>query len=196
MVKRLFGAKKGKPSPGRGVPAAHMPTVRDRPDMTTEQVFETARSAAAGKGPGGQQKRQLVLVTPDRQYMLIPCAPASSLSPDLVASAEKMLSSRVERNIAVIALTEFKPISLQAAAQAVPFLGILMGFASIGHSVWIFEGHASALEAGCRDADVLIVDGGMVPHLTEEWEQVAAGAMRKPEIYVHDRATYSLRKID
>lgn len=74
----------------------------------------------------------------------------------------------------MIAPTGFKPISLQSAAQTVPFLGILMGFASIGHSVWIFEGHASALEAGCRDADVLIVDGGMVPHLMEEWEQVAA----------------------
>jgi hypothetical protein len=58
----------------------------------------------------------------------------------------------------------------------------------------VFEGHPSALAAGCREADVLIVDGAMVPYLQADWTAVASSAMKRPEIYVHDRATYSLGK--
>jgi hypothetical protein len=42
---------------------------------------------------------------------------------------------------------------------------------------------------------VLIVDGAMVSHLQNDWVAVASRAMKRPEIYVHDRATYSLRKV-
>ena len=70
-----------------------------------------------------------------------------------------------------------------------------MGLSYIGHAVWLFEGHASALAAGCRDADVLFVDGEMVSHLQVDWVQVAASTMRHKEIYVHDRKTFALRKI-
>jgi len=75
------------------------------------------------------------------------------------------------------------------------YLGFLLGFAYIGHAVWVFEGHPSALASGCRNADVLLVDGAMVPHLQQDWVAVASRAMRRPEIFVHDRATYSLRKV-
>ena len=79
-------------------------------------------------------------------------------------------------------------------SKTIPFFGILLGFAYIGHAVWIFEGHGGALVAGCRDADVLIVDGAMVPHLQTDWPTAASSVMRSREISVHDRATYSLRK--
>jgi hypothetical protein len=75
-----------------------------------------------------------------------------------------------------------------------PFFGILLGSACIGHAVWVFEGHASALAAGRREADVLIVDGGMVPYLTKDWARLAGSVMRHREIYVHDRATYAIRR--
>ena len=35
----------------------------------------------------------------------------------------------------------------------------------------------------------------MVPYLQSDWAAVAAKAMRRPEIYVHDRATYALKKV-
>jgi hypothetical protein len=54
--------------------------------------------------------------------------------------------------------------------QAIPFFGFLLGFAAIGHRVWVFEGHSSALQAGCREADLLIVDGGILPFLGDEME--------------------------
>jgi hypothetical protein len=79
-------------------------------------------------------------------------------------------------------------------SKTIPFFGIFLGFAYIGHAVWVFEGHASALAAGCKDANVLIVDGEMVPHLQTDWVSVAANVMKGREIYIHDRATYALRK--
>ena len=74
------------------------------------------------------------------------------------------------------------------------FLGMLLGFAYVGHAVWVFEGHPSALTEGCRDADVLLVDGGMLPFLAPDWHAVASHARRRPEIYVHDRETFSLSR--
>lgn len=71
----------------------------------------------------------------------------------------------------------------------------LLAFAYIGHAVWVFEGHFSALAAGCRDADLLLVDGGLVPFLQPDWIKVVSPVMRNPEIYVHDRATYALKKV-
>ena len=78
------------------------------------------------------------------------------------------MPSSVKRNIAVIANTELQAVTKEIS-KAIPFVGMLMGFAYIGHAVWIFEGHPDALEAGCRDADVLIVDGGMAPFLSKDW---------------------------
>jgi hypothetical protein len=51
------------------------------------------------------------------------------------------------------------------------------------------------LQAGCREADLLIVDGGMVPFLSQDWIQVAQGVMRNKEIYVHDRVTFKLNRV-
>jgi hypothetical protein len=116
------------------------------------------------------------------------------MSPDKVASIEQMMPSTVKRNVAAIAFTQLDGL-MKDASKPIPFLGILLGLAYIGHAVWVFEGHRSALAAGCRDADVLIVDGAMVPHLQSDWVAVASSAMKRPEIYVHDRATYSLCKV-
>ena len=51
------------------------------------------------------------------------------------------------------------------------------------------------LAAGCRDADLLLVDGGMLPFLAENWAATAMGVMRNKEIYVHDRDTYKLMRV-
>jgi hypothetical protein len=67
-----------------------------------------------------------------------------------------------------------------------------MGFTSIGHSVWIFDG--AAVESGSREADVLIVDSACVTTLPADWQDSAAKVMRSPQILVHDRASFQLRK--
>jgi hypothetical protein len=170
-----------------------MPDVDELPNI--EEVFDKARSAAAGQGepPPGVSGRHVVIVTPGRMLMFHPCPPPGSMPKKQVASMEAMISPKVKRNIAAIAYTELGAVT--EAPTTIPFFGILMGLAYIGHSVWIFEGHSSALAAGCKDADVLIVDSSMVPFLRNDWAPAASGAMRRAEIYLHDRATYSLRKI-
>jgi hypothetical protein len=94
----------------------------------------------------------------------------------------------------VIAYTELQAVTNQIS-KAIPFVGMLLGFAYIGHPVWIFEGHPSALAAGCREADLLLVDGGMLPYLTDNWVEIAASGMRNKEIYVHERATFKLTRV-
>jgi hypothetical protein len=74
------------------------------------------------------------------------------------------------------------------------FSACFIGFASIGHSVWIFDGSADVFESGCREADVLIVDSARLAALSSDWQHKAAKVMRNPQILLHDRATYQLRK--
>ena len=190
MFKRLFGRKKS----AEQNPALCMPAVDEVPDI--EEVFEKARKAAAGEGepPPQASGRHVIIITPGRLLRFQPCPPAGSMPQSQVVTIEQMIPPRVKRNIAAIAYTELGALEGDIS-KAIPFLGFLIGFAYIGHSVWVFEGCPSALAAGCRDADVLIVDGGMVEHLQKDWAVVAARVMRKPEIYVHDRATYSLSRV-
>jgi len=46
----------------------------------------------------------------------------------------------------------------------------------------VFEGHPSAFEAGCRHAEMLVVDETTIPHLQKDWESAARSVMRGPEI--------------
>jgi hypothetical protein len=171
-----------------------MPEVDQR--STLDVIFTQARKAAAGEiaPPSGKPGRYVVLVTPGRLIMFLPCPPPGSMAEGQVAAIEKLISSQVKRNIAVVAYTEL--IALRANfGRAIPFMGLLVGLAYIGHAVWVFEGHSSALAAGCREADVLLVDGGMQPFLREDWVSIASQSMRRAVIYTHDRQTFSLNQI-
>ena len=190
MFKHLFRQRK------RGLQSSdiHMPEVEELPNI--EEFFEKARKAAAGEGEQAPELpgRRVIVVTPGRMLMFQPCPPPGSMPQSQVAAIEKMISPKVKRNVAAIAYTDLSAVRTDLS-EAIPFFGFLIGFASIGHAVWAFEGHSSALAAGCRNADVLIVDGSMVPHLRNDWVAVASSTMRKSEIYTHDRTTYSLRRV-
>lgn len=160
------------------------------------QVFDQARKSADSRHDGERNpSRQVVLVTPGRVLMLQPCPAPGSMPKNMVSQIERLVSPKVKRRIAVIAYTELKAITT-GLAKAIPFFGMLVGMAYIGHSVWIFEGHASALAAGCKDADVLIVDSAMVPYLTSNWQHLALSEAPKLEVYIHDRTNHSLRKVN
>jgi len=194
MFKRLFGKDKES---GKGDDASsgdvRMPEVDEVPDI--EDVFAKARAAASGEQlPLGRSGRHVIVVTPGRMLMFQPCPPEGSMPEQQVEPIRRMISPQVKRRIAAIAYTELSAIQ-KDISRTIPFFGILIGFAYIGHAVWVFEGHSSALTAGCRDADVLIVDGAMLTHLQQDWAMTAASVMKRPEIYAHDRATYSLRKV-
>ncbi len=154
---------------------------------TIEEWFKKAREYAA--------QGNLVVVREDGKHLLLPAIHPSSVKPEMTAAVEQMIPSTTKRRVAVISETSWascgKP-SLQAGSQAIPFLGFLTGFAHIGHSVWIFHGSHDLLCAGCRGADVLIVDSASLAALPRDWQVEAASTMRNPQILVHDRASYKL----
>ncbi len=187
----------GPGAPDQALFQPRMPEVDVVEPEVIDAVFNTARKAASHEAqlPGdGTPDRYLVVVTPGRMLMQVPCPPAGSMPLERVAPMAKMLPGAVPRKIAVIAFTSIKAVQ-QDISRAIPFMGLLMGFAYIGHAVWVFEGHPSALVAGCREADLLLVDGGMVPYLPEGWADTAASVMQHREIYVHDRAAFQLKRL-
>jgi hypothetical protein len=72
-------------------------------------------------------------------------------------------------------------------ARHVPFLGLLVGLAYVGHAVWIFDAVPALMPAGCEDADVLVVDSNAVATLPSGWMDDARLVMRNPNILVYDR---------
>ena len=166
-----------------------MPEVDVPPDL--EARFATARRIASGDEPAGAGElapgqRRLVIVTPGRMFMLQRCPLPGSMGLDAVAAIEKIAPASTPQRIAVIAFTELRALRANLG-KAIPFAGYLLGLAYVGHHVVIFEGHPSALREGCRDADLLIVDGAMIPTLQPDWLTVAWSVMRAPHAVVFGR---------
>jgi hypothetical protein len=177
----------GKPI-GRDGKAIHQYSPQS-PTATSEDKFEPVRTKAA--------QGHLVVVRSDGSYLLLPALRTGAVKAEMVAAVERMIPSTTKRNVAAIADTTWanaETPTLQAASHAVPFFGLLMGFTSIGHSVWLFDGADNMFESGCRQADVLIVDSARVSALPSAWQCDAATVMRNPDILVHDRTTHELRK--
>ena len=158
--------------------------------LSKEEIFKQVRAKAA--------QGQLAIVRPDGKYLFIPAPRRENAKPDAVAGVEGILPSTAKRNVAIIGDTTWTMADapdMRGANEAIPFFGLLMGFASIGHSVLIFDGADDVLEPGCRDADVLIVDSALLTRLSCGWQDKAARVMRNIQILVHDRASYQLRKV-
>ena len=166
----------------------HMPEVDIRPDI--EKIFERARSSADESiiDEEGLYRRQVIIVTPGRLLISKACPLPAELSHDEINRLTRLLPINPPHNIAVIAYT-FLDALKNDILRTIPFFGYLLGFAALGHKVWVFEGHASALTAGCRNADLLMVDGGLLPYLAENetWQRDALGSMRGNQIKIIPR---------
>ncbi len=184
---------KGVSHPRAAQAIARMPEVL--PASNIAEIFDNVRKIAAGeKGQGG-----LVIVRPNRSYLVVPPMPESAELQKFAEGLSHLIPSGVQRNVAVISETEFgggpDAPSIADVDQAIPFFGLLMALSYLGHAVWVFEGHASALQAGCSTADALLVDSAMIPLLAPDWQETARAAMRNANILVQDRATFQLRAI-
>jgi hypothetical protein len=180
-----------RPRTAEGAAAAlRMPEVSSRSDI--QEVLAKVRKDARSGG--------LVILKPDRTHLVMPRLAESDELRKMAEHMDRMVPASTKRNIAAIAHTIFEcppgaAPTLPDISNAIPFLGILVGLSYIGHAVWVFEGHPSTLAAGCREADLLVVDSVMRPLLAPGWEADAAAAMRNPNILVHDRATFRLAAI-
>jgi hypothetical protein len=167
----------------------HMPEVFTPEDLAG--VFDRARSAAADltQDVDGVYHRQIIIVTPGRLLVKKECPLAAELQPAQIALLEKFVPRKPILKICAIAFTELEALK-KDMRRAIPFIDYLLGFASLGHSVWVFEGHSSALAQGCREADLLLVDSGMLPELEKNpnWQATAEQAMRTPEIKLVSRS--------
>jgi hypothetical protein len=193
VLNKWLGRK--KESDDKDLFQPHMPQVDHPADLAA--VFSQARQfASKEKRPEGidPASNYLVMVTPGRMLMFKACPKPGSMSPESVAAFEGMMPSSNRLNIAVIAYTEMQAV-MKDIRKAIPAIGLFFGYGYIGHSIWMFEGHPSALEEGCRDADLLIVDQTMRPYLPEGWHQVAARQMRQKQILVYDPVGQKLLKV-
>jgi hypothetical protein len=168
----------------------HMPEVDQGCDF--DRCVAEARRLSAGAEPvpgeDGEQ-RHVAIITPGRLIVPIPCPPPEAVTPQMLAGVRRIVTEP-RQTIAVIAYNDLVGHGALTPAQAnelIPFLGYLVGMAFDGHTVVVFEGHPSALAAGCRDADLLIVDRAMTEHLQPGWVRSARRVMRGERILLFGR---------
>ena len=98
--------------------------------MTTNVIEDQFKQARAHDAHGN-----LVVVRGDGKHLLLPAMRTTSMKPEMLAAIERIIPSTSKRWVAVIGETSWASSgqpSLQAANQAIPFWGLLMGFASVG----------------------------------------------------------------
>jgi len=162
-----------------------MPRVDESVEFSA--VLERARQMVnfESRGPDGQLRRRMAIILPSRQIGLQESLPSGSARAEMVQMIEKILPSDEARNVVAIAFNDLKgKIGVRELAEAIPFLGFLMGFSYVGHNVVVFEGHPSALAQGLAEADVLLADSEMTHFLQRDWVRVAFEVMRTPKVYV------------
>jgi hypothetical protein len=186
----------------------HMPGVELFSDM--DGLFEMARRlSATGEYPRGEGepsaevaaklaemkgRRSVVILTPGRILMPVPAPEPDSVPEEMQKGVRELLPPDTPQVISVISYTYVKAL-IEDKAKAIPFLGFLVGFASIGHTVVVFEGHPSAFESGIRGTNVLMVDSGMLPFIQKDWKETAFRVMSPDaKVLEHDRATYQLKQ--
>jgi hypothetical protein len=196
MKQKHVESFEGSPQPS-DVFTPHMPGVDLLADM--DALFETARHSLltgeflSEKDEEGQ--RGIAMVTTERLINYALCPPPGNMQEDFLAPVKELLPPEPPLNISVVSYT-FPEALLQDTPKCIPFLGYLMGWGYIGHSVIIFEGHPSAFESGIRNSDVLFVDSGMLPFMQDDWGKIAYKVMRPDaKIFIHDRETYSVQPV-
>jgi hypothetical protein len=161
---------------------------------TWDEVIAKVREMTAGGRYAG-------IIRPDRSYLLIAPPSKDSMPANMVQMMAKLVPPQPPRWISAIADTYFSwrvgggVPTLAEAAQAIPFFGMLLGLACVGHSVCVFTGTDDSMAAGCRGTDLLIVDDAQLPALSADWKKVAAPVMRNANIVAHERASFKLKAI-
>jgi len=157
-----------------------IPEVDIRPDIGG--IFSRARTAAAQTHArnDGSVHRQVIIITPGRLLIAKSCPDVENIPEEQILFLNGLVPPQPLINIAVLAYTYLDALK-EDIRRAIPFFDYLLGFAALGQTVWVFEGHTSSLSVGCREVDLLIVDSGFLPALemhNPEWRNQALQAMR------------------
>ena len=183
LFQNLFGKKQNPPTTQAETMIDFTPRMPEVEPILSQEVLQNIRRTAADP-----EKRQVITITPGRLINMsgpLP-PPEQSMDKGMIEELKSLVQNREKLAIVAIGMTEFKAFSTNPY-QAVPFLGYLCGFAQLGHSVILFEGHPSALAEVCQGSDVLVVDGAMVPFLQADWMDAASSVMRSFLLLVFER---------
>lgn len=165
-----------------------MPGVDNEPGQF-EGALQIARqlSAAQLPFPDGSLRRCVAVITPGRLVVPLACPAPGSCGPEMTEGLCAMIGQEAPRQIVAIAFTDVvgqDALDPLAMNEMIPFLGLLVGLAYLGHNVVVFEGHPFALSAGCRDVDLVLVDEEMVPYLQPDWQKVVDAVMWRPNVRI------------
>jgi hypothetical protein len=140
-------------------------------------------------------QRSVVIVTPGRMLMPVPALPPGSMPREMEEGVRQLMPPDPPLVITAVSYTHLRALAADIT-KAIPFIRFLAAFASLGHTVTVFEGHPSAFESGVRGGDVLMVDSGVRPFLQKDWSEVAFRVMRTgARILLHERATHELSQM-
>jgi hypothetical protein len=167
----------------RDIFKVHMPEVDRREGL--KPIFDQAKHLAGEEVEldDGSRVRQVVIISPGRLLLKKESYLPDTLPSENRAVLEDLIPSEKPLKIAVITYT-FLDALRENVRKAIPFFDYLLGFACIGHSLWIFEGHTSVLEMGCAGADFVLVDQRMLPFLEPDWEKRVKGVASKPQVRI------------
>ncbi len=163
---------------------ARMPQVS--PNRDVARCFADARRISAG----WNGRRWVVIIAPDGSLIKVPVPLPEEADQSLLRDVRAALSPEGGEVVTGLAITSINGTGgIQKRARSffqilelVPNLSHLVGAACLGNTVVAFEGHPGDFPAGVANADVLIVDDGMVPFLQPDWAAIALKELRHPRI--------------
>jgi hypothetical protein len=165
------------------------------PPRKLEVVTQTASEIAAVFQQAflKTSRSGVVIVTPERNLVAFMGGVPDHL-PEANQLSTELFGAARDLKIIVISFTESDALRADTTyLKCIPFLGILIALGSVGHRVVVFEGHPSALQIAVTDANVLLVDDGMVPFLQPDWLSAARNALKPGgRVLVHRRSDYKL----
>lgn len=144
-----------------------------------------------------QGQRYVAIITPGRVISLAHAPRPGSKSKEELKPIRSILRSETPLQITAISYTKLEAyMADDTKLKCIPFLGFLAAFAYLGHNVLVFEGHPSALEAGVRNSDVVLIDDGMLPFLGENWATTVFNAIKSDaRVFLHERKDFELTPI-
>lgn len=158
----------------------YMPDVDPIPTERLEEIFNLAHKTSLGL------EHCVAMLSPGRLMRRFLAPAPNTMAPAMADTMKRILALPSKRVVAIGFTAVPIDADMQEVSAAIPFLGFLIGFAYIGHSVVLFEGNPLAFEAGIKGTDMLLVDYEMTPFLANRWTETAFRLMRTPEVNIYN----------
>lgn len=165
-----------------------MPTISPRRNI--RRCIVDARRLSAG----AHGVRWVVIIAPDGKLVNVPVPSPEEADQSLLRDVRAALAPHQEpvTGLTITSINCTNGVQRRAKSfhkmlELVPNLSYLVGAACLGNNVAAFEGHPGDFAVGCENADVLLLDDGMMPLLQPDWAAIALNTLRQPRIILFGR---------